>query len=119
MEIFKVTRIYTDANSDSRFEDIEYPLHPNGTIGALSEKVNVTGLFFRTVLPTYNYDFHNAPQKQFIILLDGELEIETSTGGKRTFGAGEVLQVEDTEGKGHRTRNLKPTERRSIFVTFD
>lgn len=119
METFKVTRIYTDGNGDSRFEDAAYPLHPNGTIGALSEEVNVTGLYFRMVLPAYDYDFHNAPNRQFIILLDGEIEIETSTGEKRTFGAGEVLQLEDTDGKGHRTRNLQQIARRSIFVTFD
>ena len=57
-----------------------------------------------------------APQKQFIILLDGEIEIETSLGVKRRFKAGDVLLVEDVEGKGHKTRNLREHKRRSIFI---
>jgi uncharacterized cupin superfamily protein len=34
------------------------------------------------------------------VLLDGEIEIGTSTGEKRTFKGGDVLLVEDTTGKG-------------------
>jgi hypothetical protein len=51
------------------------------------------------------------------VLLDGEIEICTSTGEKRTFG-GDVLLVEDTTGKGHQTRQLSPGTRRSLFITL-
>ncbi|RYE16319.1 MAG: hypothetical protein EOP51_26020 [Sphingobacteriales bacterium] len=118
MESFKVTRIYTDAAGDSRFEDIYYPLHSQGVIGALSDTVQVKELIFRTVEPTYDYDLHNAPAKQFVILLDGEVEIETSIGEKRVFGPGEILQAEDVDGKGHRSRNLHHKVRHSLFVTY-
>lgn len=119
IEEFKITRIYSDADGDSRFEERIIPLHPGGTIGYLSEEYKVENLIFRKVIPSYDYDFHNAPSKQFIILLTGKIEIETSLGEKRTFGAGEVLQVEDTSGKGHRTRNLEASERQSLFITFN
>ena len=59
-----------------------------------------TGVVFREVEPTYDYHFHTAPQRQYIILLDGEIEIETSLGERRTFGAGDVLLMEDTAGRG-------------------
>jgi hypothetical protein len=49
-------------------------------------------------------------------LLDGEIEIETSLGDKRIFKTGEVLLVEDTTGKGHKTKNLQPVKRKSIFI---
>ncbi|NJW54744.1 hypothetical protein HC175_17675, partial [Salinimicrobium sp. CDJ15-91] len=58
---------------------------------------------FREVLPYYDFTFHNAPHKQYIFLPDGEIEIETSPGDKRNFGVGEILLMEDTEGKGHKT----------------
>jgi methyl coenzyme M reductase subunit C len=32
---------------------------------------------------------------------------------------GEILLLEDTAGKGHRTRNVEPRERRSIFIILD
>lgn len=96
----------------------KYHCQDAGIIGSLSEKIPVKDIIFREVLPSYDYDFHNAPQKQYIILLDGEIEIETSLGDVRRFRAGDVLLVEDTTGKGHKTRNLTPVKRRSIFITF-
>ena len=118
MKQFPVTRIYSDENGDSHFEDMFVPMNNAGDIGALSESQPVKGIIFREVEPSYDYDFHNAPQKQYIILLDGGIEIETSQGEIRSFGAGEILLVEDTTGKGHRTRNLNPEKRRSVFVTL-
>ena len=114
----QITRIYSDKNGESHFENIDMPLQNDGEIGFLSDKIPVKEIIFRKVKPDYNYDFHNAPQKQYIILLDGEIEIETSLGEKRTFKGGEILLVEDTRGKGHKTRNLQNMERKSIFITL-
>ncbi len=116
--MIRVTRIYSDKNGESHFEDIEMPVKNVGEIGFLSDKIPVKELIFRKVKPGYNYDFHTAPQKQYIILLDGEIEIETSMGEKRTFKGGEILLMEDTEGKGHKTRNIQNIERKSIFITL-
>ncbi|WP_207426085.1 hypothetical protein [Pedobacter sp. SYSU D00535] len=118
MEGFVVTRIFSNESGESCFDELRIPLTEAGPIGYLSEKYKVENLVFRKVLPEYDYEFHNAPARQFIILLDGEIEIETSLGEKRQFGAGDILLVEDTEGKGHKTRNLSPIERRSIFITL-
>ena len=118
METFAITRVYADENGDSRFEDIAKPLVAAGDIGSLSEPEAVENIIFRKVVPGYDYDFHRAPARQYIILLDGEIEIETSLGAKRQFKAGEILLVEDTTGKGHRTRNLLPAVRKSVFITL-
>ena len=119
MENYKITRIYEDENSESRFEEIEIPIVNRGQLGFLSESQKVSGILFRKVEATYDYDFHNAPARQYIILLDGAIEIETSLGEKRIFKAGEVLLVEDISGKGHKTRNLKDKTRSSLFVTLE
>lgn len=112
----KVTRVYSDINGDSRFEDVDIELFDNGEIGQLSDSINVKSLQFRKVSPDYNYDFHHAPQRQFIVLLDGGVEIKTSLGEIRQFQTGEILLMEDTTGKGHRTKNLEKRERTSIFI---
>lgn len=114
--MFAVTRIYSDTNGDSHFEDINIPLKNDGDIGFLSQEQAVKGIIFREVNPSYNYDFHNAPQRQYIILLDGGVEIETSLGDKRIFKTGEILLVEDISGKGYRTKNLEQKIRKSIFI---
>jgi len=116
--MFPVTRLYSDSNGDTHFEDVEIPLNEAGSVGRLSEVIPANGVVFREVEPSYDWNFHTAPQKQYIILLDGEIEIETSLGQKRIFKAGEVLLVEDTTGKGHKTRNIHPIKRKSIFITL-
>lgn len=116
--MFKITRLYSDDEGESRFEDLEISLIDAGEIGALSERIPAGEIIFREVEPSYDFDFHNAPQRQYIILLDGQIEIETSLGDKRIFGAGEILLAEDTVGKGHKTRNLLPIRRKSIFITL-
>ena len=119
MEYYAVTRIFSDDAGESHFEDIKIPLKESGEIGFLSEIQEVSGIIFRKVKPNYDFDFHQAPARQYIILQDGTIEIETSLGEKRTFEAGNVLLMEDTFGKGHRTRNLKEAVRSSIFVTLN
>lgn len=115
---FPVTKVYSDANGDSHFESIEVELSDAGPIGSLSTAAPVKEIIFREVEPSYDYDFHNAPQKQYIVLLDGGIEIETSLGEKRRFNSGEIILVEDTSGKGHRTKNILPVKRKSLFITL-
>jgi hypothetical protein len=116
--MFNITRLYSDSNGDSHFQDVDVPLQGAGTIGMLSEILPVNGIVFREVEPTYDWDFHKVPQKQYIVLLDGEIEIETSLGEKRTFKGGDVLLAEDTTGKGHKTKNILQSTRKSIFITL-
>lgn len=118
MATFPVTRIYTDAFGESLFEDIEIPLNDSGEIGFLSEAQKADTVVFRKVTEQYDYNFHNAPARQYIILLDGIIEIKNSLGEKRTFKAGDVLLVEDTHGKGHKTKNITKAVRSSIFITL-
>ena len=82
MESFAVTRIYADKNGESRFEDISITLNDGGEIGFLSEAQKAGTVIFRKVVEHYDYDFHNAPARQYIILLDGRIEIENSVGEK-------------------------------------
>ncbi len=115
---FKVTRVYADADGESHFDELEIPLRDAGEIGRLSDERPVRSVIFRENDADYDYDWHNAPQKQYIVLLDGEIEIEVSDGERRKFAGGDILLVEDISGKGHRTRTVDNRPRRSIFVTI-
>ena len=112
----KFTRLYSDENGDSHFKDVDVTLIDQGEIGKLSEEFQVSKLQFRENTANYDYDFHNAPARQFIILLDGEIEITTSLNEIRRFKAGEIILVEDTTGKGHKTRNVTKQTRKSLFI---
>jgi hypothetical protein len=116
--MFSLVRVFSDQEGESHFEEVEIPLTDKGSVGYLSEGISAGHVIFREVDPGYDWDFHVAPERQFIVLLDGEIEIETSLGDKRIFRPGEILLMEDTTGKGHRTRNVRPVRRRSIFITL-
>ena len=113
------TRIHTGADGVTRFGEIELPLRHAGEIGRLSERLPAESIIFRETDASYDFDWHPAPQKQWIVLLDGRIEIETGDGEIRQFSGGDILLVEDTEGRGHRTRQLSAGTRRSLFIPFN
>ena len=115
----KITRITTDSAGVSRFDEVEVPLRSAGEIGRLSVPYPAASVIFRETDPDYDYDWHPAPRRQLIVLLDGEIEIEVGTGERRRFSGGEILLVEDTTGRGHRTRAVDGRMRRSLFIPID
>jgi hypothetical protein len=118
-EVFRVTRVWADEVGVTHFEDVGIPLADAGSIGALSEPWPAGQVVFRTTGPDYDFDWHPAPERQLVVLLDGEIEIEVGDGEKRSFRGGDVLLLEDTTGPGHRTRTTDGRARRSLFVTLE
>ncbi|MEX0685467.1 MAG: hypothetical protein WD267_11255 [Balneolales bacterium] len=114
-----ITRLYTGSDNESHFEDIEIELQEAGEIGKLSEKVNATGIIFRRTEPDYDYNWHNAPRRQYIIMLDGAVDVEVGDGTIRRFSTGDILLVEDVTGRGHKSKAVNNAPRTSVFVTLD
>ena len=113
-----ITRLYTGGDGQSHFEDIEVELDDHGNIGQLSAPRPATGLIFRHTDGDYHYDWHNAPQRQYIVILEGGLEIEVGDGARRVFTAGDIVLAEDIEGQGHVSRALHGKSRKSIYITI-
>jgi hypothetical protein len=114
-----VVRIYTGADNQSHFEDLKIPLKATGKVGFLSELMKATGVVFRETGGDYNYDFHTAPRRQYVVNLEGEVEIEVGDGTKRILRSGDVLLAEDTTGQGHISRAVAGKSRKSLFITLD
>ncbi len=115
----RVTRIYTGADQQSHFEDFEIEMDDHGLIGHLSARHPVTHLIFRHTDSDYDYSWHNAPQRQYIVILEGGLDVEIGDGTRRVFGAGVILLAEDLTGQGHISRAVNGQPRRSLFITLD
>lgn len=115
----QVTRIHADAEGESHFADIDIPLADAGALGSMSARLPAAGIIFRENEPGYDLDWHCAPRRQYIVLLDGEIEITVSDGETRWFAGGDVLLVEDTSGRGHRTRHTRAQRRRSLFIPLE
>ena len=112
----KMTRIYVDSAGESRFEDLEVACSPH-PFGFLSSPMEVEEFYLRENVGNSNLGWHLAPQKQYVVLLSGRVEVEVSSGEIRQFSTGDILLAEDTHGKGHRTTSLSEGLRTSLFIT--
>ena len=114
-----ITRLWEDDAGESHFEDVEIPLASAGPIGRVSASFRATELLFRETAGDYHWDWHNAPRRQYIVMLEGGVEITASDGETRAFEPGEVLLVEDVSGKGHISKALRGQRRRTLFIAAD
>ena len=113
----KYTRIYADAAGESHLQDVDAEMKPADHASTLSEMIAAKGVIFRESRSgEYFIDWHNAPRRQFVVNLTGEVEIETSDGNKQRFGPGSILLAEDVTGKGHISRGVGAGERRTLFI---
>ena len=115
----RIHNLYADASGESHWRDIEVEWVEETRGGRLSRRQPVASIIFRQVPATYDLDWHPAPRRQYIINLDAGVTITASDGEARTIGAGEVILVEDTSGKGHLSQAVDGQIRHSIFVTLD
>jgi len=97
----RIHNLYVDADGETHFRDIEVEWKHEGRGGKTSATLPATGIIFRQTPGTYDYEWHPAPRRQYIINLDAGVSIQASDGETRIIGAGEVILVEDTHGKGH------------------
>ncbi len=109
----KYARIYTDRSGESRLEDVEVEF--SGTAQSppappvdVADPVDATRHVMMRVPEGWAGDMHRAPRRQFMVMLSGEITVQASTGTTQRFAAGDLLLLEDTEGKGHRTTNTGP-----------
>ena len=111
----KLTKLFTGNDNKSYFLEIDTVFEDKYPLGNYSKKYKVKEMMFRDFEKGTSFDWHTAPQPQYIIYLEGEIEIEASGGEKRIFKPGDVLFATDLTGKGHITKTL--TKGRSIIIT--
>ena len=115
----RIVRLYTGPDNRSHFEDLDVPLRDAGRIGFVSERVKATGVVFRETAGDYDYGFHTAPRRQYVVNLEGEVEIEVGDGTRRILRSGDILLAEDTTGQGHISRAVDGKPRRSLLITLE
>jgi len=102
-----VTRIHAATDGSARIERREVPMQPDASGRATSADLPALRLSFRDTPPAHVNPKHRAPQRQFIFVTYGVVEIELGDGSRHRFGPGDVLFAEDTSGDGHVTRTLE------------
>lgn len=105
----KYVRLYSDEKGDSHFEDVEVGFEsvdfaPPAPPLNLSRSTPASRFFFVRSPSGWYGDWHPSPKRQFACCLVGEIEITTSDGETRRFLPRDVLLIEDTTGKGHKSK---------------
>lgn len=111
----KITRLFTGSDQQSYFEEIDMDFCV-GEFGKISAPIAARDIMFGEIDDFQEVSWHNPPCKQYIIMLHGNMEIETGDGSKRIFNEGDVLLAEDTTGQGHVTRAVKKGMRRYLVI---
>lgn len=114
----KITRLYSGTDNQSHFEEIEVPFESRADFGLFTLPEPAKAVFFREIPPGWTYAWHNVVCREYVVMLDGEAEVEVGSGERRVFLKGDVLLAEDLTGQGHRTRVLGKRVWRQMFVTL-
>ena len=111
----QVVRIYTGDDGESHFEELDLPYEQMET----SERTpvgNAENIHFRRYQPGRFIHWHPAPRRQYVITLEGQVEVGLGDGTKRVFGAGDVLLADDLTGRGHTTSVYGEKQRVSVAI---
>ena len=103
------TRLYTDDQGESHFEDVEIDLTLTGYAPPappleLSSVTPAEQFGFMNTPAGWSSDWHPTSARNLFCVLTGKWEVTASDGETRSFSAASVLLVEDTSGKGHTSR---------------
>jgi len=117
------TRVYSDAEGESHFENVRIPFKladfaPPAPPISVSDSINTKALVLISSPSGWFGDWHPTPTRQCIILISGELEVEVSDGEIRRFKKGDIALLEDTTGKGHVTRVVSEERAYCIAITL-
>ena len=105
----KLTSFHATADGESRFREVHVPLDMQrqdefGHTLKLSAPYVSPAVQFVELPAGMDQDWHTAPARQLVVVLAGEIEVETTDGERRRWRAGEAFVPADVSGRGHRTR---------------
>ena len=85
-------KVYADPSGASRFADEELAFQlagfaPPAPPVSVTDAQSAEGIVFLSSPSGWFGDWHPAPRRQFIFVLQGNLEVEVSDGETRQFGA--------------------------------
>jgi hypothetical protein len=105
-------RLYAGNDGESHLEELDTA---NG-FAAFEKMQAATGVMFRQAAPGDFQDWHPAPRRQYVVTLQGGVEIGLGDGSVKRFGPGDVMLAEDLTGRGHTTRAVGTSPR--VYMTI-
>lgn len=90
-----------------------------GRYGRQNDPSEVVSIYFKESPPRSALDWHDAPERQYVITLSGTLEFTTRDGETFVLRPGDVLLAADRVGSGHKWRLIddQPWRRAMSFLS--
>ena len=92
-----IYRLYTGADRQSHIEETTLAEHPE-----LGELEPLQGITLKR-RGDERMEFHPAPERRWLVVVSGTIEIDPGNGDARRFSAGDMVRITDTTGRGHGT----------------
>ena len=107
--------LYTDAQGVSHFKQEDLPFKAAPIPGlkdppVMASLAGANGATLLLLKAGQVEDWHNAPRKQFMFIVQGASQVTASDGTVKEFHAGEFVLLDDAKGKGHITKAIGPTD---------
>ena len=120
----RYTRIWSDGEGESHFEDVEISMSsadyaPPAPPLDLSAAMAAQQVLFFEFPAGWFGDWHASPRRQLYFNLGGALEVEVSDGETRRLDPGDIVLTEDLDGRGHTTRVIGDGPSVGAFVHLD
>ena len=125
MTALTLPELFTDIDGRARFRDAAVALDEGTPLTRLSALQASGGCQFRRSPAGFASDFHCTTTPQWLVVLQGRMEIGLQDGSTRVFGPGECFYSNDTlphgatfDAKlhGHRSRLLGDDALVTLFV---
>ena len=123
MSSIEYLRIFSDSDGCSHFETLNIDLKSNvyappAPALSTSSPESANNIVFLELPVGWFGDWHPTPVRQWLILMTGEFEFEAGDGERCRRKAGDVVMLDDTTGKGHRTRVISDVVMRIAAIHF-
>lgn len=119
--MIRCVHLTTGADGQSHFQEGHINLPAGARGDCISGVASALSISFRETSEGGSFDWHEAPNHQFVLTLSGTLEFETRSGTRFQLRPGDVLWAEDTAGGGHRWQLIgdEPWRRAYIILAKD
>ena len=114
-----ITRVHGDSSGETHLSTVRLDLQPDDS-GVSFANIPIEPSMMYVHYPAGDREiisgFHCAPQRQFVMSIQGSFEVRTTTGETKLFVPGDWLLADDVGSNGHITKGLGSDERINVVI---
>ena len=93
-----ILRLYSGDDGESHLEELNVPA---GELENVAVKAGDDARLRRYPEGRFSDEWHHAPRRQYVIYLEGDVQIGLGDGTVQRLGPGDAIIAEDLTGRGH------------------